>query len=147
MTLLFKIIYRSPFYLIPNLTNMLAKKTFSALLLIVFLFTAISPNAALSQTKGNGAEDQFKLTAFPNPSSSSITINYQLPQNTTVKLMIFSVDGSIGKVLFAGNRSAGEYSETYDISMLAAGQYFYQLQTETDMVTKPISMSGSAKQN
>ncbi len=126
---------------------MLAKKTFSVILLIVFIFTTVSVTPALSQNKGNGSDDQFKLTAFPNPSSSSITINYQLPQNTIVKLMIFSVDGSVGKVLFAGNRTAGEYSETYDISMLAAGQYFYQLQTETEMVTKPISMSGSAKQN
>jgi hypothetical protein len=50
--------------------------------------------------------------------------------------------------LFAGNRTAGEYNETYDISNLAPGQYFYQLQTENELVTKPISMvSGAAKQN
>lgn len=120
-------------------------KTYTAILLTAFFMNAITAKPALSQNNG---DDQFKLTAYPNPSSSSLTINYQLPQNTPVKLMIFSVDGSIGKVLFAGNRTAGEYNETYDISTLAPGQYFYQLQTENDLVTKPISMvSGSAKQN
>lgn len=52
------------------------------------------------------------------------------------------------KQVFAGTRTAGEYNETYDILTLAHGQYFYQLQTEIDLVTKPISMvSGAAKQN
>lgn len=120
-------------------------KTYTLILFSAFFMNAITARPALSQNNG---DDQFKLTAFPNPSSSSITINYQLPQNTPVKLMIFSVDGSVGKVLFAGNRTAGEYNETYDISTLAPGQYFYQLQTDTDLVTKSISMvSGSAKQN
>ncbi len=120
-------------------------KTYTVILLSAFFMSAITAKPAFSQNNGG---DQFKLTAFPNPSSSSITIKYELPQNTVVKLMIFSVDGSVGKVLFAGNRTAGEYSETYDISTLAPGQYFYQLQTESDLVTKPISMlSGAAKQN
>ena len=120
-------------------------KTYTLILFTAFFMNAITARPALSQNNG---DDQFKLTAFPNPSSSSITINYQLPQNTPVKLMIFSVDGSVGKVLFAGNRTAGEYNETYDISTLAPGQYFYQLQTDTDLVTKSISMvSGVVKQN
>ena len=120
-------------------------KTYTLILVSAFFMNAITARPALSQNNG---DDQFKLTAFPNPSSSSITINYQLPQNTPVKLMIFSVDGSVGKVLFAGNRTAGEYNETYDISTLAPGQYFYQLQTDTDLVTKSISMvSGVVKQN
>jgi hypothetical protein len=120
-------------------------KTYTVIMLSAFFMNAITAKPALSQNNG---EDQFKLTAYPNPSSSTLTINYQLPQNTPVKLMIFSVDGSVGKVLFAGNRTAGEYNETYDISTLAPGQYFYQLQTENDLVTKPISMvSGAVKQN
>lgn len=120
-------------------------KTYTAILLSAFFMNALTARPALSQNNG---DDQFKLTAYPNPSSSTLTINYQLPQNTPVKLMIFSVDGSVGKVLFAGNRAAGEYNETYDISTLAPGQYFYQLQTESDLVTKPISMvSGATKQN
>ena len=120
-------------------------KTYTVILFSAFFMNAITAKPAFSQNNG---EDQFKLTAYPNPSSSTLTINYQLPQNTPVKLMIFSVDGSVGKVLFAGNRTAGEYNETYDISNLAPGQYFYQLQTENELVTKPISMvSGTAKQN
>lgn len=99
-------------------------KTYTLIILSAFFINAITAKPALSQNNG---EDQFKLTAYPNPSSSSITINYKIPQNTLVKLMIFSVDGSVGKVLFAGNRVAGEYNETYDISTLVPGQYFYQL--------------------
>lgn len=120
-------------------------KTYIVIMLSAIFMNVLTAKPALSQNNG---DDQFKLTAYPNPSSSSLTINYQLPQNTPVKLMIFSVDGSVGKVLFAGNRTAGEYNETYDISTLAPGQYFYQLQTENELVTKPISMvSGSGKQN
>ncbi len=120
-------------------------KTYTLILFSAFFKNVLAAKPAFSQNNG---DDQFKLKAYPNPSSSSLTINYQLPQNTPVKLMIFSVDGSVGKVLFAGNRAAGEYNETYDISTLAPGQYFYQLQTENDLVTKPISMvSGVAKQN
>lgn len=128
---------------------MFNKIIYPATLLVVFLFSAISTTPALSQNNGKvTGDDQFKLNAYPNPTASSITINYLLPQNTMVKLMIFSVDGSVGKVLFAGSRAAGEYNETYDISTLAPGQYFYQLQTETDLVTKPISMVGAGtKQN
>jgi len=120
---------------------MLKKITYSAILFIACFLNAISANPALSQINGNGSDDKFNLTAFPNPSSSSITINYQLPENTLVKLMIFSADGSIGKVLYAGKHTAGDYKETYDVSSLAPGQYFYQLQTETELVTKPLNMS------
>jgi len=120
-------------------------KTYTVIFISAFFISAMAARPALSQN--NGTDDQFKLSAYPNPSSTALTITYNLPQNTVVKLMIFSVDGSVGKVLFAGNRTAGDYSETYDISALAPGQYFYQLQTETDLITKPISMSGSAKQN
>lgn len=127
---------------------MLNKLTYTATLLLALTFTAISANPALSQNNSNGTDDQFKLSAYPNPTSSAITINYQLKENTQVKLMIFSADGSVGKVLFTGKRAAGEYSETYDISSLAPGQYFYQLQTETDLVTKSVSMvGGGAKKN
>ena len=76
---------------------MFKKITYIAAVLSAFVISSISPNFAVSQNMGNGSEDQFKLTAFPNPSSSTITIKYQLPQNTTVKLMIFSVDGSEAK--------------------------------------------------
>lgn len=123
------------------------KKIRSLVTLLILLFTAISSKPALSQN-GNGTDDKFQLSAFPNPSSSSITINYHLPQSTLVKLMIFSVDGSVGKVLFAGKRDVGAYSETYDVSSLTPGQYFYQLQTETELETKSISMiNGAQKQN
>jgi hypothetical protein len=78
---------------------------------------------------------------FPNPFNPITTINYDLPQQTHVNLMIYDILGRevvklVSKEMPAGYKtiiwdSRNNYGES-----VSAGIYFYQLQTKDFVKTK-----------
>lgn len=120
----------------------MSKQVFIFLSIIVsVLFT----NSLLAQNLPFDAEakDTINLSAFYIPSASSIIVNYFLPEKSAIKLMIYSADERFGKVLSCGTKEAGKYCEYFTISNLIPGNYFYQLQTEIEIITKSIMLKES----
>ena len=74
---------------------------------------------------------------YPNPSNPSSKIDFTLPVDAHVTLVVFDITGRLIRTLLNNEfKTADWYTVEFDGSSLASGVYFYRLITETDMVTK-----------
>jgi glucuronoarabinoxylan endo-1,4-beta-xylanase len=70
----------------------------------------------------------FKLYQnHPNPFSRSTRINFEIPEESFVSLVVYNLLGQEIAVLAEREFSSGAHSVTFDVSHLANGIYFYTL--------------------
>jgi Secretion system C-terminal sorting domain/Beta-propeller repeat len=75
----------------------------------------------------------------PNPSSTEITIGYSLNGLQNISFSIYDIRGRLIKKIEKGNKPAGKYVlEKVDISKLATGIYFVQMQTDKESIVKKL---------
>lgn len=75
--------------------------------------------------------DKFQLyPAYPNPFNPTTTITFDLPEESSAKLSIFSVNGIEVFTFNQDQLPAGRYKLEFDASKLASGIYFYRLTTD-----------------
>lgn len=72
---------------------------------------------------------------YPNPFNPSTTIQFSVPEITTVRVSVFDQMGRLLKVLHEGEISPGSYRTAWDAtdlngSPVASGLYLYTLQSE-----------------
>ena len=65
---------------------------------------------------------------YPNPFNPSTTIEFSLPEQSNVKIVIYDALGNQLEVLFSGENSAGTHSLTWNADNYASGIYFYKMQ-------------------
>jgi fibronectin type 3 domain-containing protein len=68
---------------------------------------------------------------YPNPFNPTTTINYELPTNSHVTLMVYDALGREVATLVDENKTAGSYNAAFDGSRYASGVYFYKLSAGT----------------
>ncbi|MBU0508271.1 T9SS type A sorting domain-containing protein [bacterium] len=73
---------------------------------------------------------------YPNPFNATITISFDVPKTSAVKLEVFDVTGRRVAVLADGVYAAGEHRYVFDASGLPSGVYLYRLQAEGFAQTK-----------
>lgn len=104
----------------------------------LFIGNACVGGARLSQTHSSPSPTQqtklfqkeTALQAYPNPFQSSITVNYQLPDNEKVNLALYDLQGAKVKDLLPETwKAAGEYTAEFEIEGVASGIYLLRLQT------------------
>lgn len=66
---------------------------------------------------------------YPNPFNPVTSINFTLPEKSTVKLEIYNSLGQMIRTLVNGEKEAGNYSVKFDASNLPSGTYLYRLST------------------
>lgn len=96
----------------------------------------------LKQTDFNGGMEYFDLNTdviigkpktfslaqnYPNPSNPVSKINFELPFDSKVSILVYDILGREVKKLVDENRIAGFYSVTFDGTNLASGVYFYRI--------------------
>jgi hypothetical protein len=112
----------------------------------------IRPQLSMSKRGAIAAQENslpvdFTLEAnYPNPfwsgaasrfaGNPSTAINFSLPVAAKVRLNIYGVVGQLVRVLVAGERAAGRYSEPWNghdnfNRVVAAGAYLYQIVVES----------------
>ncbi len=64
---------------------------------------------------------------YPNPFNPSTTIEFALPKNGDVKLVVYDVVGKEVATLFRGELNAGYHKVNFDASSLSTGIYFYSI--------------------
>ncbi|MCX6152515.1 MAG: cohesin domain-containing protein [Ignavibacteriales bacterium] len=64
---------------------------------------------------------------YPNPFNPSTTINYSIPQDGNVTIIIYNVEGQLVSQLFDGMNNAGSHNITWNASNLTSGIYFYKI--------------------
>lgn len=73
---------------------------------------------------------------YPNPFNPSTAIKYQIPTASHVMLKVYDILGREVETLVNENKSAGQYSVTFNSSKLASGVYLYRIQAGNYVETK-----------
>ena len=75
-------------------------------------------------------EDHFQLSVYPNPFTSELTLEYELPVTGEVILQIIDLQGRVVHELWEGRLAAGAQRSTFivdDNGSLANGIYFLRI--------------------
>jgi hypothetical protein len=75
---------------------------------------------------------------FPNPFQSRTQINYGLPQDSNVRIDLYSVNGQRVKTLVNDWRNAGDHELLFDAGSLSSGMYFYRIVVDGYSDTKKL---------
>ena len=73
---------------------------------------------------------------YPNPFNPSTKIGYSLSKEGFVSLKVYDFTGKIVSTLVSENKNAGEYFVDFKATNLASGIYFYQLISQSAVITK-----------
>ena len=81
--------------------------------------------------------DKYNLAQnYPNPFNPITTIQYSIPQRSSVTLKVYDVLGNEIAALVNEEKDRGVYSVSFDTSNLASGIYLYRLQAGSFIETK-----------
>ncbi|MDP6936865.1 MAG: T9SS type A sorting domain-containing protein, partial [Candidatus Marinimicrobia bacterium] len=67
------------------------------------------------------------LPAYPNPFNPVTTLNYALPVDSEVSIIVYNLQGREVKTLVNTKMDAGYYSVTFDGKNLSSGMYFVKM--------------------
>jgi hypothetical protein len=65
---------------------------------------------------------------YPNPFNPTTNIQFTIPKDEYVKLVVYDITGKIVKELVNGHKSAGTYNIEFNASGYASGTYYYKLE-------------------
>jgi uncharacterized delta-60 repeat protein len=71
------------------------------------------------------------LTAFPNPTANSLTISYQLGNESEVSVDLYDLSGKLVQHLADGIRSAAPQTESFELADVSAGIYICRINTQS----------------
>jgi hypothetical protein len=110
----------------------------------------------LKQIDNNGNFEYFSLNGFveigtpnkysvsqnyPNPFNPTTKINFELPADSKVTMVIFDISGrEVAKVLNNEFRNAGYHTADFNASNLSSGIYFYRLTADNFSETKKMML-------
>jgi hypothetical protein len=90
-------------------------------------------NTTLAATERTKSE--IVLSASPNPFNKATSIEFQVPQESQVKLTVFGSSGQEIKNLYDGSATANtEYKVDFNAAELMPGMYFYKLESGNGQV-------------
>jgi hypothetical protein len=82
---------------------------------------------------------KFELTQnYPNPFNPSTTIEYHLPVNSFVSIIVFDAVGKEISTLVNEFKPAGNYNIIFNGKGLSSGIYFYQMKAGNYIATKKL---------
>ena len=112
-------------------------------------------NYRLKQIDYNGNYEYFSLNSdviiatpknfflgqnYPNPFNPSTVINYNIPQDSYVKIKLYDNTGREVRTLLNEFISAGYYTINFNVSDLASGIYFYNINAGEYTATKKMML-------
>ena len=107
-------------------------------------FMLLDPNATATGKSGQSLEQgkiSSALSIYPNPSSGSNTLRYELPTDGNVKVELLSIDGQVIRILDEGRKPAGEQTLQISLSDLSAGIYFYRVSGDVETMQGRFSVT------
>lgn len=79
-----------------------------------------------------------RLLAMPNPTAGITTIEYDLSENTAVRLELYNSLGKLIAVPEEGFRTIGQHTVIYTTDALPSGVYYLKLTTGENVLTIPL---------
>lgn len=85
--------------------------------------------------------DYFLDQNFPNPAEGTTSISFGLPDKSAAKILIRDIFGKVVIEYMTDDLPAGIYKAELNISNLAQGLYFYELQSGSVRIVKKMSVA------
>ena len=82
-------------------------------------------------------DNYFNLSVFPNPSTDSRMLQFNLDQASNVNIELYSLTGQLLDVLYTGNTAAGEQTIEWN-SALSPGMYILKFRSEGKVETEKV---------
>lgn len=92
---------------------------------------AAEPESGVSRLEEQGAN----LSVYPNPVSSTATIEYFLYESSDVVLSLYDFSGKLIEIIEKENKLKGKYNVQFLTEKLNSGIYFYKLKTSYGIYT------------
>ena len=98
-------------------------------------------SAIIDHSVVSSVPENFSLSQnYPNPFNPVTTIRYSIDKTSDININVYNIAGQLVETLYSGNKSAGEYSITWDASHLSSGVYFYKLVSGSNVITKKMML-------
>ena len=104
-----------------------------------YLYRAVtlSPNVSSIEPVNAGIVTSYDLEQnYPNPFNPTTIINYSIPQNSFVSLIVYDILGNEISTLVNQEQTKGTYKVTLDGKNLSSGVYFYTIRANNFVQTK-----------
>jgi len=101
----------------------------------------IHENKTITVTAAKNLVDNVSFTldaAYPNPFNPSTSIDYSLTETQNIELSIFNMKGERVITLFDGERTAGQYSQTWNASHVQSGVYLLRARYGNQITTQKL---------
>jgi len=110
------------------------------------LGTFCNSSSYLASTQSKTAIDKptnkpnfnFDFGIYPNPTNSTSTLSYTLPEGSHVNISVSDLFGQNVMLINDQDKTAGYYTNNIDLSTLKPGVYLVTIKTDTQMATKNI---------
>ena len=86
-------------------------------------------NGVTSVEKPTELPTEYSISQnYPNPFNPTTTIQFAIPKDEYVKLVVYDVTGKVVTELVNGYKSAGRYNVEFNASGYASGIYYYRIE-------------------
>jgi hypothetical protein len=98
-------------------------------------FTSVNDIATVHEYSNSVS---LSANVFPNPSSDEVNMNYDLPSNSDMEIILLDEMGKMVRVIDKGRKAKGTYQQQFSVSDLPAGIYYVSLRAGELSETKTI---------
>ena len=95
-------------------------------------------NVAVEQIGSDLPETVTLMSNYPNPFSESTSFEYTVTEKTDVKISVYNVIGQHVATVVDAVQPAGTYRANFEAKDLASGTYFYRLETNGRVMSRPM---------
>lgn len=96
------------------------------------------PTMKKAVTESNNLESLWQAKVYPNPFSSTVTIELNLPAKEDVSINLYDNKGSLLKNIFKGEKPAGTTRFSIDGSNLSNGVYYCEIAGKGERILKKL---------
>jgi hypothetical protein len=80
----------------------------------------------------------WELVIFPNPTSTTLNVRYNLPKEDELTIALFDMQGKLILQKNLGKQVSGEHQETLDLTSIPQGTYVCRISGQQNTITKTV---------
>ena len=102
-----------------------------------------TPDLTVTNIRVDNVSSDLSAQVYPNPFSSTLIINYKVPNEGKIIVRIYDIKGNLVKELVSETLASGEYLTEWDGKgenggIVPAGNYFLSVQQMSNLISKQI---------
>jgi len=85
-----------------------------------------------------GNANAWEVVIFPNPTSTTLNVRYNLPKEDEITIVLFDMQGKLILQKNLGKQVSGEHQETLDLTSIPQGNYVCRITGQQNTITKTV---------